>query len=119
MICTVFWDGRGLILFYFLETGVTVNSYLYVKTFTKLKARIARIRPEMTIAFGLEHDNARLHINLKNKKCVAKIGWMVLPQAQYNHDLSQSDSNLLEHPRDKLRGYHSTYNDAVINVVKK
>ena len=38
VMCTVFWD--------FLEPGATVNSDRYVETLTKLKARIARVRPE-------------------------------------------------------------------------
>jgi len=46
MMCTVFWDGKGVILLDFLEPGQTTNSDRYIATLTKLKARISRVRPE-------------------------------------------------------------------------
>ena len=41
VMCTVFWDRKGVILLDFLETGQTINSDRYIATLTKLKARIA------------------------------------------------------------------------------
>jgi hypothetical protein len=52
VMCTVFWDRKGLILD-FLETGQTINSDHYIDTLTKLRARISRVRPEKKTAFLL------------------------------------------------------------------
>ena len=38
VMCTVFWDRKGVILLDFLELGQTINSDHYIATLTKLKA---------------------------------------------------------------------------------
>ena len=65
VMCTVFWDRKGVILLDFLEPGHTINSDCYITTLTKLKARISRDRPEKQTTFLLQHDNARPHTSLK------------------------------------------------------
>ena len=40
VMCTVFWDRKGVVLLDFLEAGQTINSDRYIATLTKLKARI-------------------------------------------------------------------------------
>ncbi|PNF32078.1 hypothetical protein B7P43_G05744 [Cryptotermes secundus] len=64
VMCTVFWDRRGVIFLDILEPGETVNSERYKTTLTKLKARISRVRPEKQTTFCLQHDNARPHTSL-------------------------------------------------------
>ena len=46
VMCTIFWDRKGVVPLDFLESGTTINSDRYVETLTKLKDRIARKRPE-------------------------------------------------------------------------
>jgi hypothetical protein len=41
VICTVFWDQKGVILVNFLEQGLTINAARYVETLKKLKSQIA------------------------------------------------------------------------------
>jgi len=41
VMCTVFWDRKGVFLLDFLEPGQTINSDRYIATLTKLKAQIA------------------------------------------------------------------------------
>jgi hypothetical protein len=38
VMCTVFWDRKGVILLDFLEPGLTVNSDRYIMMLTELKA---------------------------------------------------------------------------------
>ncbi|PNF31454.1 hypothetical protein B7P43_G03413 [Cryptotermes secundus] len=64
VMCTAFWDMRGVILLDFLEPGETVNSERYKTTLTKLKARISRVRPEKQTTFRLQQDNTRPHTSL-------------------------------------------------------
>ena len=119
VMCTVFWDRKGVILLDFLEPGATVNSDRYVETLTKLKARIARVRPEKRETFCLQHDNARPHTSLKTTECVAKFGWTVLSHPPYSPDLAPSDFHLFGALKDGLRGQHFPDNNVVIADVKK
>ena len=65
VLCTVFWDTKGLVLQDSFETGQTINSDSYIAMVTKVKARIPRVRLEKSTTFLLQHDNARLHTSLK------------------------------------------------------
>jgi len=65
VMCTVFWDRKGVILLDFLEPGQTINFDRYTATPTKMKARISRVRPEKKITFPLQHDKARPHTSFK------------------------------------------------------
>ena len=88
MMCTVFWDRKGVILLDFLEPGQTINSDRYIAMLTKLRARISRVRPEKKTTFLLQHDNARPHTNLKTVEHIANLGWTVLPHPPYSPDLA-------------------------------
>jgi hypothetical protein len=52
VMCTVFWDRKGVILLDFLEPEQTINSDCYIATLTKLKARIFSVRAEKKAAFS-------------------------------------------------------------------
>ena len=119
VMCTVFWDRKGVILLDFLEPGTTINSDRYVETLAKLKDRIARRRPEKKHTFCLQHDNARPHTSLRTTECVAKFGWTVLPHPPYSPDLAPSDFHLFGPLKEALRGQRFPDNDAVIDAVKK
>jgi hypothetical protein len=58
VMCTVFWDRKGIILVDFLEQGLTINAARYVET---LESRIARVRLEKKEHVLVQHDNARPH----------------------------------------------------------
>ena len=116
VLCTVFWDRKGVILLDFLEPGQTINSYCYNATLTKLKARISRVRPEKKTTFLLQNDNARPHTSLKTVEHIANLGWTVLPQPPYSPDLAPSDFHLFGPMKD---GQHFPGNDAVIRAVKQ
>ena len=118
VMCTVFWDSKGVILLDFLEPGTTVNSERYIETLTKLKARIARVRPEKKGNFCLQHDNARPHSSLRTTECLAKFGWTVLPHPPYSPDLAPSDYHLFSPLKAALRGRHFSDNDEIVREVK-
>ena len=65
VMCTVFWDRKGVILLDFLEPGQTINSDRYIAMLTKLKARISKVRPKKKTTVLLQHDNARPCTSLK------------------------------------------------------
>lgn len=118
VMCTIFWDRKGVILLDFLEAGTTINSDRYVETLTKLKDRIARKRPEKRRNFILQHDNARPHTSFKTRECLTKFGWTVLPHPPYSPDLAPSDFHLFGPLKEGLRGRRFADNNAVMDAVK-
>ena len=112
VMCTVFWDKKGVILLDFLEPGQIISSDCYIATLTKLKARISRVRPEKKTTFLLQHDNARLHTSLET-------AWTVVPHPPYSPDLAPSDFHLFGQMKDGLRRQHFPSNDAVVPAVKQ
>jgi len=106
VMCTVFWDRKGVILLNFIEPGQTINSDRYVATLSKLKARISKVRPEKKTSFLLQHNNARPHISLKTMKHIVKLGWTVVPHPPYSPDLAPSDFHLFGPVKDELHGQH-------------
>jgi histone-lysine N-methyltransferase SETMAR len=118
VMCTVFWDRKGVIHLDFLDPGQTIKSGRYIPTLTKLKARISRVRPEKKTTFLLEHNNARPHTSLKTVEHIANLGWTVLPHPSYSLDLAPSDFHLFGPIKDGLHR-HFPSNDAVIRAVKQ
>jgi len=96
VMCTVFWDGNGMILMDFLEPMVpgTINSDCYIMTLAKMKAQTSRVRSEKKTASLLQHDNIRPHISWKNVEHIASLGWTVLPHSLYSSDLVPSNFHL-------------------------
>ena len=119
VMCTVFWDRKGVILLDFLEPGQTINSDRYIVTLTKLRARISRVRPEKKTTFLLQHDNARPHTSLKTVENIANLGWTVLPHPPYSPDLAPSNFHLFGPMKDGLRGQHFPSNDVIVRAVKQ
>ena len=118
VMCTVFWDRKGVFLPDFLEPRQTINSDRYIATLTKLNARISRVRPKKT-TFLLQHDNARRHTSLKTVEHIANLGWTVLPHPPYSLDLAPSDFHLFRLIKDGLHGQHFSSNEVVIAAVKQ
>jgi len=64
VICTVFWNIKGVILLDFLEPQQTTKSNDYIATLAELKAEASRVRAE-NITFLLQLDNGRPCTTLK------------------------------------------------------
>jgi len=94
VMCTVFWDRKGVIFLDFLGLRQTTNSNRYTATLTKLKAETSRVRPEKKTTFLLQHNNARPHTSLKTVEHIVKLGWTVVPHPPYSPDLAPSDFHL-------------------------
>jgi histone-lysine N-methyltransferase SETMAR len=118
VMCTAFWDRKGVILLDFLEPGQTINSDRYIATMTKLKTRISRVKPEKK-TFLLQHDNVRPHTSMKTVGHIANIGWTVtvLPHPKYSPDLALSAVYLFGPMKDGLRGNFPSNGVVARNVV--
>ena len=119
VMCTFFWDRKGVILLVFLEPRQTINSDLYIAMLTKLNARISGVRPEKKTTFLFQHDNARSHTSLKTVEHIVSLGWTFVPHPPYSPDLALSDFHLFGPMKDWLRGQHFPSYNAVIWAVKQ
>jgi len=119
VMCTVFWDRKGVIFLDFLKSGQANNSDHYIATLTKLKARISRVRPEKKTTFLFQYDNARPHTSLKTVEHIVNLGWTVVPHSPYSPDLAPSGFHLFGPMKDGLRWQYFSSKDAVIPAVKK
>ena len=115
VMCTVFWDRKGVILLDFLEPKQKIWP---LHRDAKLKAWISRARPEKKTTFLLQHDNARPHTSLKTVEHTVNLGQTVVPHPLYNPDLVPSDFHLFRPMKDELHGQHFPSNDADVRAVK-
>jgi len=69
VVCSVLWDRKEVILLDILEFRQATNSEFYIAA--KLKMGTSRLRPVETMAFLLQHDNARLYTNWKSMEHIA------------------------------------------------
>ncbi|KAJ4446219.1 hypothetical protein ANN_12913 [Periplaneta americana] len=76
IMCTVFWDRKGVLLIEFLPRGETINRETYCRTLRKLRRAIQNKRHGMlTDGVVLLHDNARLHTARDTQTLISKFGW--------------------------------------------
>jgi len=119
VMCTVFWDRKGVLLPDIPEPGYTINSDCYITTLTKLKAQISRVRPKKKTTFLLQHNNTRTHTSLKTAEHIVNLGWTVVPHPTYSLEFELSDFHLFGSMKDGLRGQHFPSYDAVVQAVKQ
>ncbi|KAJ4439236.1 hypothetical protein ANN_07356 [Periplaneta americana] len=93
VICTVFWDRKGILLIDFLPRGETVNTDRYCETLRKLRRAIQNKRRGMlTAGIVLLHDNARC-----TAAVLTEFGWELFHHPPYSPDLAPSDFHVFLH----------------------
>ncbi|KAJ4439971.1 hypothetical protein ANN_08102 [Periplaneta americana] len=98
VMCTVFWDRKGILLIDFLPRGETVNADRYCETLRKLRRVIQNKRRGMlTAGVVLLHDNARPHTARRTAAILTEFGWELFDQPPYSPDLAPSDFHVFLH----------------------
>ncbi|KAJ4450185.1 hypothetical protein ANN_01592 [Periplaneta americana] len=98
VMCTVFWDRKGILLIDFLPRGETVNADRYCETLRKLRHAIQNKRLGMLIAgVVLLHDNARPHTARRTAAVLTEFGWELFDHPPYSSDLAPSDFHVFLH----------------------
>lgn len=117
-----FFDSKGVVHKEFVPPGQTVNAAFYVEVLTRLKKRVARIRPEIANTWVLHHDNAPSHASLLVREFLAKQTVATLPQPPYSPDLAPPDFFLFPRLKSSLKGHHfgtvENVQAAVTNALK-
>lgn len=96
IMCTVFWDRKGVLLVDFLPRGDKINSTTYCETLRKLRRAIQNKRRGMlTKGVILLHDNARPHVANRTQDLIRVFGWEQLDHPPYSPDLAPSDYHVM------------------------
>lgn len=105
VMCTVFWDRKGILLIDFLPRGATINKDVYCETLKKLRRAIQNKRRGMlTKGVVFIHDNARPHTANVTRTLLQGFGWDVFDHPPYSPDLAPSDFHLFLHLKSFLAG---------------
>lgn len=120
IMCTVFWDRKGLLLVDFLPRGETINSERYCGTLQKLRRAIQNKRRGMlSKGIILLHDNARPHAANRTQALIRSFGWEQLDHPPYSPDLAPSDYHLFLHLKQHLGGQrHDNDDDVKMTVMQ-
>ncbi|KAJ4443883.1 hypothetical protein ANN_05670 [Periplaneta americana] len=98
VMCTVFWDRKGILLIDFLPRGETVNADRYYETLRKLRRAIQNKRRGMLTAGVVRlHDNARPHTARRTAAVLTEFGWELFDHPPYSPDLTPSDFHVFLH----------------------
>ncbi|KAJ4450280.1 hypothetical protein ANN_01700 [Periplaneta americana] len=98
VMCTVFWDRKGILLIDFLPRGETVNADHYCETLRKLRRAIQnKMCGMLTAGVVLLHDNARPHTARRTAAVLTKFGWELFVHPPYSPDLAPSDFHVFLH----------------------
>ncbi|GFU62633.1 histone-lysine N-methyltransferase SETMAR [Trichonephila clavipes] len=107
IMCTVFWDSKGILLIDFLPRGQTINAAVYCETLRKLRRAIQnKRRGFLSKGVVFLHDNARPHTANVTKTLLRGFGWDVFYHPPYSPDLALSDFHLFLHLKSFLAGKH-------------
>jgi len=73
IMCTVFWDRKGVLLVHFLSQGSTINAGVYCDTLQKLRRTIQNKRRGMlSRGVVMIHANARPHTLQPQRKILSR-----------------------------------------------
>jgi histone-lysine N-methyltransferase SETMAR len=98
IMCTVFWDRKGVLLVDFMPPGTTINSDVYCETLKKLRRAIQNKRRGMlSRGIVLIHDNARPHTATATQELLTTFKWEQFDHPPYSPDLAPSDYHLFQH----------------------
>ncbi|GFX44194.1 histone-lysine N-methyltransferase SETMAR [Trichonephila clavipes] len=105
IMCTVFWDSKGILRIIFLKRGQTINAAVYCETLRKLRPAIQnKRRGFLSKGVVFLHDNVRPHIANGTKTLLRGFGRDVFDQPPHSPDLTPSDFHLFLHLKCFLAG---------------
>jgi histone-lysine N-methyltransferase SETMAR len=91
IMCTVFWDRKGILLVEFLPQGSTINASAYCDTLKKLHRAIQNKRRGMfSRGVVMLHDDACPHTAAATQNLILTFGWEQCDHRPYSPDLVPS-----------------------------
>jgi len=114
-ILLTFFGIRGIVHYEFVPTGQTVNQVYYLEVLERLRDKVGRKRPELSVknSWILHQDNAPAHTALSVREFIANKQITVLEDPAYSPDLAPSDFFLFPKVKKILKGWHFDDSDEI------
>lgn len=119
VMCTVWFDARGVLLVDYLPQGQTINSDYVVSQLHNVRAAILRKRRIMRQKPFILWDNARPHAAARTQAAVEELGFRQLNHPPYSPDLAIADFHLFGPMKKSMRGEIFTSRQEVITAAGK
>jgi hypothetical protein len=115
IMCTVFWDRKGVLLVEFLPHGSTINAGVYCNT---LKTSAIQNKRHGMLSRGtvMLHDNVRPHTVAATRDLIATFCWEQFDHPPYRPDVAPHDFHVFVHLK-TLLGARRFNNDKVKEAV--
>ena len=105
IVCTAFWDRKGVLLVDFLPQGSTINAGVYCGTLKKLRRAIQnKRRGLLSRGVVMIHENACPHTAAATQNLFTTFGWEQFDHPHFSPDLAPSDFHLFLHLKSFLAG---------------
>lgn len=104
VMCTVWFDARGVLLVDYLPPGQTINADYIMDQLQRLRAAVLSNRRIMRQKPFIIWDNARPHVAARTRAKVEELGFRQLNQPPYSPDLAIADFHLFGLMKKPLRG---------------
>ena len=105
IMCTVFWDRKGILLVDFLPQRSTINAGVYRDTLKKLHRAIQNKRRGMlSRGVVMIHDLPLPHTAATTQNLITTFGWEQFDHPPNSPDLAPSDFHLFLHLQSFLAG---------------
>jgi len=115
VLASIFLDQDGILLFYYLPKGQTINAENCSSLLVQLKDILKdKRRGKVTKGVLFLHDNAPAHRVLATQKKLAYLGFQCLDHPPYSPDLTPSDYHLFAGLKNQLKGRHFLSDEEVI-----
>lgn len=121
LLISVWWGVRGIIEYFYLPTGETMNAEVYCDYLEKMHAKLMKQWPALCNRHGpiLLQDNARPHVSVKTIQKLSDMNYEVLHHPPYSPDLTPTDFYLFKHLAQFLQGKIFTNQEDLKNAVRE
>ena len=104
VMCTVWFDARGVLLVDYLPQGQTINADYIIDQLHRLRTAVLSKRRIMRQKPFIIWDNARPHAAARSRAKVEELGFRQLNQPAYSPDLAIADFHVFGPMKKPLRG---------------
>jgi histone-lysine N-methyltransferase SETMAR len=105
ILCTIYWDWKGVILMDYMPHKATITGAYYAELLHRLRDAIKKNRRGMITSIPLLlHDNAPAHTARVARAALQECGIEQLSHPPYSPDLAPSDFHLFPNLKKHLRG---------------
>ena len=119
VMCTVWFDARGVLMVDYLPQGQTINADYVIDQLHRLRDAVLSKRRIMRQRPFILWDNARPHAAARTQAKVEELGFRLLHHPAYSPDLAIADFHLFGPMKLPMRGEIFTTREELIDAANK